>query len=428
MASTDEGYMIIENHIIPQGVILAVLAPFVLILNFPPLIWHLRNRNTAAISMVFWVMLMNSFSILNVIIWPYIDMRHMYDDQGLCDVEIKLLGARTAGLNAAILCLLRALAAVLNTDKNLLGPSKAQKGRNRAVELAWCVGLPLLTMLLQYIVQLNRFALLGVSGCQPMSLMGWTSFVLLFLPSIIANAIALYYAILVIHRLHKYRSSFNSILASSNTTRGRFFRLFATASILILGITPVQIYIIVTQYPRQNYPFNFRELHDPKIWNTSVVLPSTVLYDRWINLACGFLIFFFFGMGRDAKGMYREWLVKVGLGRLFPVLLVDSRESSQRGVSTNNSKITLWRKSSWIATDRASTAPGMAAHSSHSDTPASPTRPLTAFFRRFDPRRRIEQPGTKYELPIFSHRRQTSDGEDRGVLVSKEVKRESFLA
>jgi hypothetical protein len=194
MATQEENYLIIEDHIIPQGVILAVLAPFVLILNFPPLIWHVRNRNTAAISMVFWVMLMNFLSILNVIIWPYIDMRHMYDGQGLCDVEIKLLGARTAGLNAAILCLLRALAAVLNTEKNLLGPSKAQKRWNRVVELAWCVGLPLLTMILQYIVQLNRFALLGVSGCQPMSLMSWTSFILLFLPQIIANVIALYYA------------------------------------------------------------------------------------------------------------------------------------------------------------------------------------------------------------------------------------------
>lgn len=193
-ATQEENYLIIEDHIIPQGVILAVLAPFVFILNFPPLIWHLRNRNTAAVSMVFWVMLMNFLSVLNVIIWPYIDMRDMYDGQGLCDVEIKLLGARTAGLNAAVLCLLRALAAVLNVDKNLLGPSKAQKRRNAAVEMAWCVGLPLLTMILHYIVQLNRFALLGVSGCQPMSLMSWTSFVLIFLPPMIANAIALYYA------------------------------------------------------------------------------------------------------------------------------------------------------------------------------------------------------------------------------------------
>ncbi|KAI4849820.1 fungal pheromone STE3G-protein-coupled receptor [Aureobasidium sp. EXF-8845] len=380
--------------------------------------------------MVFWVMLMNFLSVLNVIIWPYIDMRNMYDGQGLCDVEIKLLGARTAGLNAAILCLLRSLAAVLNVDKNSLGPSKAQKRWNRIIELAWCVGLPLLTMILQYIVQINRFALLGVSGCQPVSLMGWTGFVLIYLPPIVANTIALCYAVLVIIRLHKYRSSFNTILASSNTTRSRFFRLFATASTLILGITPLQIWIIATHYPRQNYPFNFRELHDPKTWNTSVVLPSTVLYDRWINLACGFLIFFFFGMGKDAKGMYREWLVKVGLGRLSPVLLVESHGSSNRGgLSSNNSKKSLWRKSSWIAsTERASTSPATASHFNYSNSPAYPTQPLTAFFRRFHPRRRVEQPGTKYELPIFNHRRQPSDEEDRGVLVSKEIKRESCVA
>ena len=372
MATQDENYLIIEDHIIPQGVILAVLAPFVFILNFPPLIWHVRNRNTAAISMVFWVMLMNFLSVLNVIIWPYIDMRDMYDGQGLCDVEVKLLGARTAGLNAAVLCLLRALAAVLNVDKNLLGPSKAQKRWNTAVEIAWCVGLPLLTMILQYIVQLNRFALLGVSGCQPMSLTSWTGFVLILLPPMIANAIALYYAsefiypsvcpnlfltidlswtVLVIFRLNRYRSSFNSILASSNTTRSRFFRLFATASTFILGITPIQIFMIVTQYPRQSYPFDFRKLHDPATWNTSVVLPSTVLYDRWINLGCGLLLFFFFGMGRDAKGMYKEWLIKVGLDRLFPVLLVESRDSSRRGgLLTNDSKKSLWRKPAWIAT------------------------------------------------------------------------------
>jgi hypothetical protein len=48
--------------------------------------------------------------------------------------------------------------------------------------------------------------------------------------------------------------------------------------------------------------------------------------------------------------MYREWLVKVGLGRLFPVLLVESHGSSNREVlSSNNSKRSLWRKSSWIA-------------------------------------------------------------------------------
>ncbi|KAG9597881.1 STE3-domain-containing protein, partial [Aureobasidium melanogenum] len=283
MATQGENYVIVEDHIIPQGVLLAALAPLFLILNFPPLIWHLRNRNTAAVFMVFWIMLMNFLSIINVIIWPYIDMRDMYDGQGLCDVEVKLLGGRITGLNAAVLCLLRALAAVLNTDKTLLGPSKAQKRRNTAIELAWCVGLPLLTMVLQYIVQLNRFGLFGVSGCQLMSYSSRTSFVLIWLAPIITNAVAVYYAILVIIRLHKYRSSFHNILSSSNTTRSRFFRLFAISSILILGITPVQIYIIVTQYPHQNLPFNFSKLHNPATWNSSIVMPSTPEMVKWEN-------------------------------------------------------------------------------------------------------------------------------------------------
>ncbi|TIA77213.1 fungal pheromone STE3G-protein-coupled receptor [Aureobasidium pullulans] len=299
--ATPENYMIVETHIIPQGIILAVLAPFVFILNFPPLIWHFRNRNTAAICMVFWVMLMNFMTAINVIIWPYIDMRSMYDGQGLCDVEIKLLGARSPGLTAAVLCLLRALARVLNTEKNLLGPTKAQKRRNTGVEMGWCVVLPLFTMLLQWIVQFNRFALTGVSGCQPFITNDWTGWTLTALPLLLTNAVAVYFAVIVIIRLFKYKSSFNSILASSNTTRSRFLRLFIIAFVFLNGITPLQIYILVDQVPPPGAKsFSFSTIHDPSSWNSSVVMPSTVLYDRWTNLGCGLLIFFFFGLGKDA--------------------------------------------------------------------------------------------------------------------------------
>lgn len=189
-----EDFLIVEDHIIPEGIVLAVLAPFLLILNLPPLIWHIRNRNTAAISMVFWIMLINLISVINVIIWPYIDMRDMYDGQGLCDVEIKLIIGRTVGLNAAIVCLLRALAAVLNTEKTLLGPTKAQKRRNLLIELGWCAGLPLLAMIFQYIVQLNRFALVGVTGCRPFYSGDWTGFLLTWMLPLLTNTVAVYYA------------------------------------------------------------------------------------------------------------------------------------------------------------------------------------------------------------------------------------------
>ena len=47
---------------------------------------------------------------------------------------------------------------------------------------------------------------------------------------------------------------------------------------------------------------------------------GVVSFDRWIQAGAGFLVFFFFGMGRDAMKGYREGLLMVGLGRVFPSL------------------------------------------------------------------------------------------------------------
>jgi pheromone a factor receptor len=164
--------------------------------------------------------------------------------------------------------------------------------------------------------------------------------------------------VILVIRLCKYRSSFNSILASSNTTRSRFVRLFAIAALFILGITPIQIFIIVTQHPHNHDFYSFSTIHDPTTWNSSIVFSSSVLQDRWLNLAFGLLIFFIFGLGRDAQGMYREGLVKIGLGGCFPWLfsgMSSSSQHSRRGVtvssSSGSSKIPLGgARSSWIKT------------------------------------------------------------------------------
>lgn len=83
--------------------------------------------------------------------------------------------------------------------------------------------------------------------------------------------------------------------------------------------------------------------------------------------------------------------------------------------------------SSQATCSRVSTSP-IASCFNDAVPPSSPKRPLEVFLRRFDPRRRLEHPGTNYQLPVFSHRREISDGDDRGVLVSKEIKSESTVA
>lgn len=64
-------------------------------------------------------------------------------------------------------------------------------------------------------------------------------------------------------------------------------------------------------------------------------------------------MFLFFGLGKDAKNMYREWLLKVGLGRVFPILEAKSGEGSRRGeASADNSRVPLRNNGSWIKTER----------------------------------------------------------------------------
>lgn len=46
-----------------------------------------------------------------------------------------------------------------------------------------------------------------------------------------------------------------------------------------------------------------------------------MLPDRWVGVACGFVVFAAFGVGKDAMATYKSWALAVGLGRLFPALM-----------------------------------------------------------------------------------------------------------
>jgi len=47
---------------------------------------------------------------------------------------------------------------------------------------------------------------------------------------------------------------------------------------------------------------------------------GAVLPDRWLGIACGFVVFAAFGIGKDAMATYRSWALTVGLGRVFSAL------------------------------------------------------------------------------------------------------------
>ena len=138
--------------------------------------------------------------------------------------------------------------------------------------------------------------------------------------------------------MHRYRKNFSEVLvsANSNQTKARFLRLFRISIVLIMAVFPAEIYVLYENSVVPMEPYRWSEVHGPTWWDI-VLVPSggTVLFDRWMQIGAGLALFLFFGLGQDAKAMYRRWLVNIGLGRCFPCLY--SRAANQQQSSSTTS-------------------------------------------------------------------------------------------
>ncbi|KAJ5926896.1 hypothetical protein N7516_008669 [Penicillium verrucosum] len=307
----------------PQAVVLPVLSSFSIALAIPPLILHGKNRNFPATSLIFWSILLNLFNIINSLIWPTDDVTTWWDGSGLCDIEVKFMAASYVGIPGSLACIFRSLAIVLDTDRATLVPSKGQRWRNQFMEIMFCIAVPFIAMITHIVWQKSRYLLFAISGCVNSFDESWVSLVFAWIWPPIICLIAAYYCCLVIIRVHKYRSDFANILraSSSNLSKSRFLRLFFLALSMLVCILPLQGYVvyndIVLSLPWHNYSWS--RIHNGK-WNTINMIPidGTVFFDRWIPVVSGFMIFIFFGFGRDATRIYRTVFWYLGLSYCFP--------------------------------------------------------------------------------------------------------------
>jgi pheromone a factor receptor len=85
---------------------------------------------------------------------------------------------------------------------------------------------------------------------------------------------------------------------------------------------PTQLYFFYGNIVFPKIRYSWKLIHEPSAWNQIGLIPGGghALIDRWILSASAFLVFIFFGLGRDATEMYRGWLLAIGLGRIFPSL------------------------------------------------------------------------------------------------------------
>ena len=171
------------------------------------------------------------------------------------------------------------------------------------------------------------------------------------------------------------------MLATSNTTTSRFLRLYLICVLWILGFLPISVFLIARNAGYARKHFSWTETHDHAAYHAIFKVQShgSVLMDRWIWIGVGVCVFVFFGCGREAMAMYRQGLLALGLGRVFPSLKQDHRRGpsvSTFSYVSSKARLLFKRKGSTTTSSRgtwtsASFGSGTAAVAGH-DPPISP--------------------------------------------------------
>jgi len=178
----------------PGAVAVPVLAFISICLDIPPIAWHIKNRNLAATSLLFWIILSNVFNFVNAIIWPTDDLMSWWHGLVYCDIQVKFMLAATLGITGSLACIMRNLAVVLNTNRTVLTPSKGQRRTRLVMDILLCFGGPIYLMVIHYVVQPNRYYIFAITGCTPSFDRSWPSMVLVFIWPPIMCLLDVYYS------------------------------------------------------------------------------------------------------------------------------------------------------------------------------------------------------------------------------------------
>ena len=170
-----------------------VLALINVVVDTPPLIWHIRNRNVAAAGLVYWILQANLMNFINAIIWPTDDIHSWFQGRILCDIETKLIPASYVGVVGSLVGIMRNLAGILNTEKTVIAPTRAQRQRQLVLDVFLSFGFPCIIMALHYVVQPFRFAIRTTMGCYPPYDLSWPSVVMVLMWPAILAAVVVYY-------------------------------------------------------------------------------------------------------------------------------------------------------------------------------------------------------------------------------------------
>ncbi|KAI0651373.1 GPCR fungal pheromone mating factor [Trametes meyenii] len=295
-----------------------------------PLPWHWRARNIPTLSLILWLFVLNVAHGVNVIEWyDNIDVKL----QIWCDIISKLVIGANMAIPAACFCLamrLEGIAAVRNVKTNF-----TDKRRKTIVDLAICVGAPMIQMALHYVVQGHRFDIVEGFGCQPDTYVSIPEFFLIWFIPILLCISTFVLGGLAFRHFFKRRATFARHLAvsTSGLTPSRYFRLMSMSLALMIWNLLIFALTLYFNYRNGLRPWtNWADVHSnwlamgrfPALLIPRYVLRWT-LFLWWTIPITAYMFFAFFAFGRDAVSEYT----------IYPAGLLDRIQTRYRFVKTS---------------------------------------------------------------------------------------------
>ncbi|KIM57935.1 hypothetical protein SCLCIDRAFT_129409 [Scleroderma citrinum Foug A] len=316
----------------PSNTAFSVLSFIGVILTSISLPWHLQSWNTGVCMYMIWTGFGCLILFINSIVWKdnVTNWAPVW-----CDIASRYLIGGSVGIPASSLCITRRLYYI--TKLQSLSQESKEKWREICTDISIGIGFPCVVMILQYVVQGHRFNIVEEVGCWPATVNTVASYFLVFMWPAVIGMITMVYSVLTFRQASIHRRKLKAMLQSSpDITTGHYCRLMAACTVEIAFTTPLGVYSIVINATYQMVPYiSWENIHEDFSYVDqipTVVLqssPSTVLAlesSRWSYVLCAFVLFVFFGWGRDAREAY---------GRTFQTLFRHVGLRSIRSASRN---------------------------------------------------------------------------------------------
>ncbi|KAH8880394.1 pheromone receptor [Thozetella sp. PMI_491] len=323
------------------------------------LLWS--NGEFAAAVFCLTTMVLNVFYSVNAMIWPDENTAKWWLGHGWCDMQVYLFYALDTLYTACVFEIMRQLADKVALSR-VTSLSRAERRRRHLVSGLVIFPIPLLQVIMTWFVQSQRYSIGPLIGCLANYDSTLPYLITFVIPPPILTLGAAIFAALTWKRFRDVDRNNRNLLSSSGNemairqARVRRKLYFLTLAILI-PYSVVQFLFLASNITSQvswSRPYNYDQIHynpppnqwtgsSPNAWNriTFILTDELDFASQNMNytpILTVIPLFVSFGATKEAINVYRRYLLKLGLGRIWPRL----EEEYDPDISTSGTTRAAW--------------------------------------------------------------------------------------